>query len=229
MSLLTACQAVAKEAGIDAPATIISNTDKTAIQLNALAERAAQKIMRLDWQRMIREQTITTVASTATYALPSDWARYIGETAWDATNYRQMRGSLDPATWQFYKRGLALTVAAHKRFRLIGNLVTIDPTPSAVASLIIEYVRNTPWIDSGGTTYRVAATADTDTTVFPEHLLVLDIKWRFLRAKGLDYTEEHEEAERAIDLAFAQDTPAMTIDYGSRPALTPVNVPDSIV
>lgn len=228
MSLLTACQNVVRETGIgSAPSTIISNTDLTAIQLNALAERAAQKIMRLDWQRMIREQTITTVAGTATYALPSDWARYIGETAWDSTNYRQMRGSLDPATWRFYKNGLALTVAAHKRFRLVGNLVTIDPTPTAVASLIIEYVRNTPWVN--GSTYRVTATNDADTTVFPEHLLELDLKWRFLRAKGLDHSEEKEEADRAIDLAFAQDTPAPTLDYGSRPELTPVNVPDSIV
>ena len=227
MSLLTACQGVIKETGIgSAPSTIISNTDLTAIQLNALAERAAKKIMRLDWQRMIREQTITTVAATPTYALPSDWARYIGETAWDATNYRQMQGSMDPATWRFYKNGLALTVAAFKRFRLVGNLVTIDPTPTAVESLIIEYVRNTPWINAS--TYKVTATADADTTVFPEHLLELDLKWRFLKAKGLSWTEEKKEADDEIALAFAQDTPAPTVDYGSRPALSPANVPDSI-
>jgi hypothetical protein len=43
VSLLTACQAAVKETGLGtAPATIISNTDPLAVQLNALAEREAK-------------------------------------------------------------------------------------------------------------------------------------------------------------------------------------------
>lgn len=233
MSLLTACQAVVKETGIGtAPATIISNTDPSAVQLNALAERSAKSLMGWNWQAMIREQTITTVASTETYSLPSDWDRYISETAWDATSYWQMRGQLTAQMWQAYKRGIVTLVTARKMFRLRGNLIYIIPTPTAVESLIIEYLRNTPWTDSTGVTYRVAATADTDKTVFSENLLVLDMKWRYKAAKGLPYDDEKAEAEAEIDLAVAQDTPAPIVNYGrsynGNPPFYP-NVPQTIV
>lgn len=230
MSLLTACQNVVKETGIGTvPATIISNTDATAVQLNALAERAAKKLAKRDWEKMLREHTITTVASTETYALPADWARYISDTAWDASNFWQMRGQINPQLWQALKRGL-VSVSVRKRFRLRGGLVYINPIPSAVETLVIEYARNTPWTDSTGITYRVAATADTDITVFPENLLELDLKWRWKNAKGLDYTEDYNEAEREISLAFAQDSPAQTLDFGCVADYTPPypNVPVTV-
>jgi hypothetical protein len=233
VSLLTACQAVVKETGIGtAPSTIISNTDPSAVQLNALAERSAKSLMGYNWQAMIREQTITTVASTETYSLPSDWDRYISETAWDATSYWQMRGQLTAQMWQAYKRGIVTLVTAQKMFRLRGNLIYIIPTPTAVESLIIEYLRNTPWTDSTGVTYRVAATADTDKTVFSENLLVLDMKWRYKAAKGLPYDEEKAEAEDEINLAVAQDTPAPIVNYGKSTGGNPPfypNVPQTIV
>jgi hypothetical protein len=133
VSLLTACQAAVNETGIgSAPATIIANSDPAAVQLLALAKRAAIAITGYNWQAMIREQTITTVASTETYALPTDWDRYISETMWDASNYWQMKGQLTPQMWQAYKRGIVTLVTARKMFRVRGNLVYIIPTPSAV-------------------------------------------------------------------------------------------------
>jgi hypothetical protein len=188
VSLLTACQAAVKETGVgEVPATIISNTDRSAVQLNALAERAAKQIMRSDWQALLREHTITTVASTEGYALPSDWARYVSQTAWDATNYWPMRGSITPPLAGHEARpGNAVQRA--EGVPAARRLVLIMPTPTAVETLIIEYARNTPWIN--GSTYRVTATNDADTTVFPEYLLELEIIWRWLKAKGLDYAEE---------------------------------------
>jgi hypothetical protein len=231
VSLLTSCQAVVRETGAgDVPATIISNTDATAVQLNALAERAAKKIAKLNWEKMLREHTITTVASQENYALPTDWARYLGDTAWDATNYWPMNGSIDPSLWQALKRGI-VTISTRRRFRLRGGEVLLMPTPSASGdTLIIEYVRNTPWVN--GSTYRVTATADADTTVFPEELLDLDLKWRWLRAKGLDYGDERDEADRRIAEMYAQDTPAPTLNFGYVTNVTPpflVNVPQVIV
>lgn len=230
MSLLTACQAVIREIGLGtAPATIISNTDATAIQLNALAEAAVRRLSKPNWEKLLREHTITTAASTEGYALPSDWARYVSLTAWDATNYWPMRGSLDPETWNALKRGIVAT-SVRRRFRLRGGQVLIFPTPSSIDTLVIEYARNTPWTDSTGVTYRVVATNDADITVFPEHLLILDLKWRFKHAKGLDYTEDFNEAEREISLALAQDAPAPVIDYGRGSSLSPftANIPQVI-
>lgn len=231
MSLLTACQAAIKETGIgDVPATIISNTERTAVQLNALAERAAKSIMRQDWQATIREHTITTANGTEGYNLPSDWARYISQTAWDATNFWPMRGAIAPATWQALKRGLVVIASVRREFRLRGGQVLIIPTPTTVDTLIIEYVRNTPWIN-GGVTYKVTATADADTTVFPEYLLEMELIWRWLKAKGLSYAEEKMAAELEASRVFAQDSPAPIIDFsmptGNMPNFT-ANIPQIV-
>lgn len=215
MSLLTVCQSVVKQTGLGtSPATVISNTDPTAVQLNALAEHGAKLLAKKNWERMVREQTLTMATAQETYSLPADWARYISDTAWDTTNYWPMRGSINPAEWQALKRGIVAS-SIRKRFRVMSNLVAIYPAPTTADVLILEYIRNTPWIDSGGTTYRATATADTDTTVFPEYLLELDLKWRWQQAKGADYSETKAEAEREIALALAQDTPAYALNMST--------------
>jgi hypothetical protein len=230
VSLLTACQAAVKETGLgDVPATIISNTDNLAVQLNALAERSAKKLAKMDWQALLREHTITTAASTETYALPTDWARYVMETAWDSTNYWPMKGSLHPQLWQALKRGIASTPSSRKEYRIRGSLVYIYPIPTAIETLIIEYARNTPWLN--GSTYRVTATNDADTAVYPEYLLELELIWRLKKAKGLAYADDRDEADSEISKAFAQDVPAPVLDYGSGPQMMPpflVNIPTTV-
>jgi hypothetical protein len=233
VSLLTACQAVVKETGIGTyPATIISNTDNTAVQLNAIAERAAKILMRRNWQKALREHTITTANGTAAYTLPTDWDRYLSQTAWDATAYWPMRGSIGAPLYQAEKRGLVTAVNVRKDFRVWQGGVTIFPTPTTVNTLIIEYIRNTPWTDSTGVTYRVTATADADITVFPERLLELEILWRWRRAKGLAYDEEKQEAMQQADLAYAQDTPSPILNFGVSCDRTPTftaNLPQNVV
>ena len=79
MTLLPMCQQAAKETGFDAPSTIISNTDQTAIKLLAAAQTegktlalgtipssrpGAPKGGRHDWQVLIKEHTFNTVVST---------------------------------------------------------------------------------------------------------------------------------------------------------------------
>lgn len=232
MSLLSACQAVAGETGLGSvPTTVIGNTDPGVVQLYYLAIRAAEEIGKRNWQRMCAEHSFQTVNGTEDYALPSGWARYIGDTAWDADNYWQMAGSLSPELWNTLKRSIVTAPQSRKAFRVRGNKVLIYPTPTSADDLVIEYVRNTPWLDTTGVTWRTLPTADTDITAFPETLLALDMKWRLAKAKGMPYEEDYNEAQNAIDKAFAQDTPAPTLNFGLDTSRTPnflVNVPQQI-
>jgi hypothetical protein len=230
MSLLSACKAVVGETGLGlVPSTVISNPDPGVVQLYYLALRSAEELAKKDWQRMVRTQTITTVASQEDYALPSDLGRYIGDTAWDTTNYWPMGGSMGAQQWSALKYSLIAIPETQRGFRLFGNEVLIIPTPSTSGdSLVLEYVRNTPWLDSTGATWRTAPTVDTDITGFPENLLVLDMKWRLKEAKGMPYEEAFNEAERAIDKAFAQDTPKPILNFSRREVSAPsfvLNVP----
>jgi hypothetical protein len=234
VSLLTACQAVrCKETGLGTyPATIISNTDNTAVQLKAIAERAAKLLMTRNWQKDAARAHDHHGGFDGGLQLPTDWARYVSQTAWDATTYWPMRGSIGAPLYQAEKRGLVTAVNVRKDFRVWQGGVTIFPTPTTVNTLIIEYIRNTPWTDSTGVTYRVTATADADITVFPERLLELEILWRWRRAKGLAYDEEKQEAMQQADLAYAQDTPSPILNFGVSCDRTPTftaNLPQNVV
>lgn len=223
MSLLSLAVAVADETGLmSTPATVVGNTNPGVVQLFALIKRSAAEIAdSRDWQRMVKTQTITTVNGTAEYALPTDWSRYISETAWDVTNYWPMRGSLDPQYWEALKRGLVV-LTIRRRYRVFANKIHIIPTPTVDNdSLILEYISNTPWTSSDGATWRTAPNADTDLSVIPQHLVELDTKWRLKHAKGLDFSQDKQEAQDAIALAFSQDKPAMIVNYGYPSNFTP--------
>lgn len=231
MSLLTLCQNVVNETGIgDAPATIISNTDKLAVQLLALAQKEVRVLGNRDWQALSADHSITTVSGTDNYALPTDWQKYTVETFWDATNYWNMRGSLDPQQWTALKRGI-VSATIRKRFRVRAGKVYIIPTPTAVESLVGEYTMNTPVAAAGGTK-KTSFTVDTDTTVLPEFLVELGVKWRLLRAKGMAYDEERLEYDQRLATAIAQDTPADSLNDGLPSDRTPMfypNIPQTIL
>jgi hypothetical protein len=229
VSLLTLCQNVILETGAGAsPSAIVSNTDTLAKQLLAWANKEARILAKRDWQAITAEHTITTAASTETYALPTNYARYVSDTFWDATNYWPMRGSIAPQHWQALKRGL-VSSSIRKEFRVRGNLVYIFPTPDAIETLIGEYITNKPVVSSAAVA-KTIFTADDDTTLIPEFLVELGVKWRLLDSKGFDYTEAKQEYDRQVELALAQDSPAPAINLGYCTEYAPPfpNIPQQI-
>lgn len=218
MTLLTVCQAVAQDAGFDSPASIVGNTDETAIQLLALANKAGEIIARKPWQNLQNEYTFTTEADEPEYDLPTGYRSFINDTAWDRTNYWTLRGSLSPQEWQARKSGV-FPQSPRSRFRLKGNLIVIDPTPSSALDLVIEYLDNR-WVDSDGNRFATFQ-ADGDTVRFDEFLLRLDLTWRFLARKGLAYAEEKKEAEDQIELAIGRDTPSVPANLAGERTIWP--------
>lgn len=233
MSLLTQCQRVVDECGMGArPSTIVGSIQALPRQLLALAQREVEILKEMSWQALTREQTLTTVANQEGYAFPSDYARYVTDTCWDATNYWQMKGSLNPAEWQAWKRGMVAT-PIRRRFRVRRNQFLVFPTPTVSGdSLVIEYQSTLAVLAADGTTYRTNYEADTDTTVFPEELIGLGVKWRLKREKGLDYTEDYNDYQAEVSSRMATDTPAYTLDMtGLRPLSTftfPGNIPENV-
>jgi hypothetical protein len=211
MTLLTVCQAVARDAGFDVPASIVANTDDTAVQLLALATKAGEILARKPWQNLQNEYTFTTVIGQAEYDLPPGYRAFIDDTAWDRTNYWQLRGSLSPQEWQARKSGV-ISQSPRSRFRVKGNKIVIDPTPTAELDFVIEYL-DSRWVNKqGGEDRETTFTNDTDTVRFDEFLLQLELLWRFLGRKGLAYLEEKQESDVQIAIAMARDTPSVPMN-----------------
>ena len=72
--------------------------------------------------------------------------------------------------------------------------------------------------------------ADTDIFILDEYLIQLGAVWRFLEAKGLDYTAKLAEYKSEVDKAMARDggaRPLMLANYPSSRFMSPWSVKDS--
>ena len=57
--------------------------------------------------------------------------------------------------------------------------------------------------------------ADTDTGLLNESLMILGIRWRWLKTKGLEYAEDFNTYERRVNDAMARDGGAGVLNLGS--------------
>ena len=100
MSLLTICtKALRGISGFDVPSSFFSNSNLTSVLCTALANEAGQDLEKeVRWNELITEYTFTTVADTATYALPSGFRAFANMSQWDRTNNRPLQGPTSGAT-----------------------------------------------------------------------------------------------------------------------------------
>lgn len=235
MSILSICQDVAKSIPIEAPSILVGSSEETSILLLQCCSTAGRSIMKAhNWTSLITEYAFSTVASQEDYSLPSDFDRLENQTLWDRDNYEAIRGPLTPAEWQEYKSSvLSNSATIWKRYRIrnvSGSTVfSIFPTPTAVESLVFEYLSKN-WVESSGGTGQSSIADDTDVPVVDDWLLELGTKWRLLKRMGMDYMDEKVEYDNELRMAIARDGGAKVLNLAGRRKynlIGPQNVPDS--
>lgn len=211
MTLLSICQDVARNTKVKVPNTIIGNFELEAVRLlQAATETVNDLLKRVDWQELHAEATIATVASTEAYSLPSDFERIVNDSAWNSTTRYPMNGVTSAKDWQNLKNATASEGSVIDFYRIRGGQVLIYPTPTAVESLVYEYIQNTP-VESSGGTAQTDWQADTDVPRIDAFLVELGIKWRFRKSLGKAYKEDQTQYnEVAIEL-IANDKGRKTI------------------
>lgn len=143
------------------------------------------------------------------YALPGDIRQFINATYWDRNFRWPMLGPLSPQEWEVIVSGIS-PVGPRIRFRVVDNIMMIQPLPGTgqTDQIAYEYVSNA-WCTTAAGVARTASGgvcrfgADTDLYRWPEDTLRYGVKWRFLRAKGLDYAEERKTYNQARDYQLA--------------------------
>lgn len=196
LTLLQMVTQAAAEIGQTPPNFIVSNTDTTAIQMLALAQREGRETAKRagawgGWPQLRGEYVFSTVVNQASYAFPIDFQFLLNATAWDRTTKWQLLGPLEAQEWQVLKSGITVS-GPRLRYRIMSGQIFFDPTPTVVDQLVFEYISNN-WCTSASGTAQPMWTADTDTFVLDDDLMVCGLKWRFLRAKGLDFGQEFDE------------------------------------
>jgi hypothetical protein len=73
-------------------------------------------------------------------------------------------------------------------------------------------------------------TADNDTCIYPDRVMVLMTKLKYFEAKGFDTTALYRDFLMELEAAVAQDTAAANLSFAPRPGTVLIgydNIPDS--
>lgn len=138
------------------------------------------------------------------YSLPSDFGYFITQTFWDRAFRWQLLGPLEAQEWQVLKSGISPT-GPRRRFRVMDNHFYIDPVPADNGNPEVFEYYSTGWCQSSGGTVQTLWAADTDYYVLDDDTMIQGLKWRFLRAKGLDYAEEYQAWSNRLTTEAARD------------------------
>lgn len=162
------------------------------------------------------------------YAFPSDFDRLIDRTDWDKSKHWEMLGPESAQQWQWLKSGY-ISTGPRIRFRELGGYFQIWPIISTQDLLGFEYV-SANWATSTLGVEKAAFTADTDTCVFPDRLMVLGLKKKYYEAKGFYSSRFDKDYERHLSISKAADAGSPTLSMApseSEVLIDWQNIPDS--
>jgi hypothetical protein len=206
MSLLTIIQTAADRIGVVRPTAIIGSADIQVRNLLGLAQQEGRDLAsRFNWQALTKEKTFTAVATAAQPgAIPTDFDRMIDGSMWNRTRDNWIAGPMTIQDWQAIQATVAPNVT--EGFRIRGDSLLITPTPTAGDIYAYEYV-SLHWASAadGTAPTRDGFESDTDIAWLREELITLGVVWRFLRARGLDYSEAFTTYEIAVKRAMNRD------------------------
>jgi hypothetical protein len=174
---------------------------------------------------------VSLVFAQTKYALPSDWNRQVNRTHFDKSKRWEMLGPESAQQWQWLKSSYIAT-GPRIRYRIMGNYFQIWPILGTNEYLGFEYISNN-WVTSASSTTgpdKGSFTADTDTCIFGDRLMVLGTKLKYFSIKGFDTTDLRHDYEKQLSMAMAADSGAATISFSPRPSTVLVgyeNIPDS--
>jgi len=196
MTLLTIIQSVTDELELSAPSTVIGNTDAQVRQLLSLANRQGKLITwRHNLVELTVESTFTTVATESQGAITthaSGFQRFIPKTFWDRTNQEEVFGPIDEIDYQFMKANVITPSQPH--YFLRGTTLFIYPAPAVSLSFAFSY-RTKNWVTLASSGDADAFAADADTSKIPDDVMEAGLVWRWLKAAGVDYSEEFRTYE----------------------------------
>jgi len=212
--------AVSTTGNITANSRVITNIPSTAaLQVGNVITGTGQtpyaEILTIDssTQVTLNAPVTTSTASVSMtfakqdYDLPDGYDRMISDTNWDRTDHWRNLGPKSSQDWQFLQGGI-ISIGPRERYRIYNNKFRIFQALTTVYNFSFEYVSNY-WVCATGSNQgsKSAYTADTDTSIFPDDLMLAGLKFYFLKAKKLDYAIELGEFMRVLSYCKAQDQP----------------------
>lgn len=226
MSLLTIVQKFCRRTQIPIPNTVTGSTDDQVKQVWGLLEEEGDDLAKRGaWQAITFEASLTTTATEDQgdiNTIASNGFDYIkNQTFWDRTNRWIVLGPIEAPEWQSMQ---AWNISGPRSsYRIVRDRLLIYPTPAAGLDFRFEYVSKNWILSSDGLTYKETFTADDDNPLLIERLLLMGLRWRWKKEKGLAYQEDFATYEAQVRDALSRDAgkPILKMDSAYSQVPTP--------
>lgn len=162
------------------------------------------------------------------YAFPADYQRIVDRTQWDKSKHWEMLGPESPQQWQWLKSGYIAT-GPRIRWRILGNAFQIWPAVSTSEYLGFEYVSKY-WVQDANGVSKGSFTADSDTCLFDDRLMVAGLKLKYFGIKGFETQLLQDEYDSVLSALMGAEQGAPMLSMAPRLSqvlLGPENIPDS--
>ena len=173
--------------------------------------------------------TVQLTFGKTKYAMPSDYFRMVNRTQYDKSRRWALAGPATAQEWEWLQSSY-ISTGPRIRYRIFGGFIQTWPVIATNDLISFEYISNGYAIDAGTGAAKTSFTADTDTYLWPDRLMQLAVKWRYLNQRGFDATSAKGEYDAIYDIAKATDASAATLSMGGSTGSVLINVqniPDS--
>jgi hypothetical protein len=170
----------------------------------------------------------SVVCAQTAYDLPADFENITDRTQWDKSKHWEMLGPEDAQQWQWLKSGY-ISTGPRVRWRILDNQFQIWPIMNTDEYLGWEY-RSKGWARAANGAIKNSFTADTDTTVLDDRIMVLYTKLKYFQVKSFDTTALQQDYQRYLTIAKANDKGAPNLSFSpqaSRVLIGYANIPDT--
>ncbi len=167
------------------------------------------------------------LAQTA-YTLPPDFETITDRTQWDKTKHWEALGGESAQQWQWLKSGY-ISTGPRIRWRILDNQFQIWPPMNTNEYLGWEY-RSKGWARAADGTIKNSFTADSDTTVYDDRLMVIYTKLKYFQVKSFDTTALNQDYMRYLSVVKANDKGAPNLSFAPYPSKVLIgyaNIPDT--
>jgi len=194
--------------GIGTETAYAGSSNPALSRLVALANQSITALARHHWTALRRIHTFTLSTDTQ-YELPDDFLSFVPDTMYSDTHAEGMDFPASTEEWSYLKANSG--GSDNEKVRLIaGKLNVHEPDSGSVVRF--EYNSKYPVVASDGSTFKALFTADTDTTLLDDELLISDLLWRYKKLMGLqDWQVDFAESQRLYQTLKGQDGSAKTI------------------
>jgi hypothetical protein len=170
----------------------------------------------------------SVVCAQTAYDLPFDFETITNRTQWDKSKHWESLGGETAQQWQWLKSGY-ISTGPRIRWRILDNQFQIWPVMNTNEYLGWEY-RSKGWARGADGSIKNSFTADSDTTVLDDRIMVLATKLKYFQVKSFDTTALMQDYQRYLTIAKANDKGAPNLSFAPYPSKVLIgyaNIPDT--